>query len=171
MANETKPVDTAKSAPKGTAGAPEDTNPMKATGDVMQPTVDVSVENTVGNPSAGTEQQRQWASATTQAASTEGGNPTRQTKALFAKSSGEPIESVVVKKHQSDEGVILEAGATIYYQQKEGQPYPWPLLRPVDEKLHQDLKAEYDEYSEEVEAELRKNSATDELIRRVADRS
>jgi len=133
------------------------------------PTADVSPLNTVGNPSPGTESQRQWAAATTITAESGDGNPSKQKPA--PESKGEPIESVVVKRHQNDEGALLEVGSTVYYQPREDRPYPWPLLRPKDDKFAADLEDEYLDFMDAKDAEMAKRGATDDLIRRIADRS
>lgn len=62
------------------------------------------------------------------------------------KSSTAPIESVVVQKFYDDNGALIEEGRPYQYFPKKDKPYPWPILRPKNEDLADELKAEYDEY-------------------------
>jgi hypothetical protein len=163
MADTPKP----NAAPAGSAGAPKDSNPMKPEPGLVTPATDVSVENTVGNPSPGTEKQRQWAANTTQSASAGDQNTSSQTTETFAKSKGEPIESVVLKKYYSDEGALIEVGSTVYYEPKENQPYPWPLMRPVNKSLEKELEADYNDYMDEKNEMLRQNADSQDAVRRL----
>lgn len=176
MATETKPA-TPTSGAASTAAAKADEqakaaatgaeNPMlPEDGLKSTPTGDVSPLNTVGNPSPGTEAQRQWASNTSIDASSGNQNPTNQS-AEKPESRGEPIESTVIKKHYTKKGALIEPGATVYYQPVEGEPYPWPLMRPVDEKLNERLKGEYDEAQEAKQKMMAERDDRDAIINRL----
>lgn len=166
-------ADKAKEAEQKASGDIGVDNPMLPDDrNLSTPTGDVSPLNTVGNPSPGTEAQRQWAANTLRTADPGTGNPSDQTRETNTpKSRGTPIESVVVKKHYNEKGALIETGSTIYYQPLEGKPYPWPLMRPVDNSLNDKLQGEYDDAMEEKRAEMRKRSSTDELVRRISERS
>lgn len=177
MANETKPAtptsgaastDAVKKDEQAKAAATGAENPMLPEDGLRStPTGDVSPLNTVGNPSPGTEAQRRWAANTTQSAEAGAQNPTEQTKETIARSSGAPIESVVLKKYYSDKGALVEPGATVYYQQKENEPYPWPLMRPVNKSLEKELEADYNDFMDEKNAKLKQNADSQDAVRRL----
>lgn len=60
------------------------------------------------------------------------------------KSSAEPILSVAVTTFYSPKGQTVRSGEKYYYTPQKGIPYPWKIMRPVDETLHEKCKAEYD---------------------------
>lgn len=179
MATETKPATPASGAANTAAAKADEQAKAAATGaenpmlpeDGLKstPTGDVSPLNTVGNPSPGTEAQRQWAANTTQSADQSAQNPTNQS-AEKPESRGEPIESTVIKKHYSKKGALIEPGATVYYQPVEGEPYPWPLMRPVDEKLNDRLKGEYDDAQAEKQKMMDDRNDREAIINRLATR-
>ena len=74
--------------------------------------------------------------------------PTPDKKAE-AKSSSEKIPSTVVTKFYDEHGALHAVGSSVNYTPKEDMPYPWPLLRPKDESLEEELEAEYKAYHKE----------------------
>lgn len=70
-------------------------------------------------------------------------------------SKGKPIECIVVKTMYTEDGRLLTPDQGFVYQPKADQPFPWPIIRPRDEKLGDKLKEEWDNYSKEKRADLK----------------
>jgi hypothetical protein len=95
-------------------------------------------------------------------------NRSNQDPEMF-KSEGEPIPSIVIKRFYDDNGALVREDARYTYIPKKGLPYPWPLMRPVDEGQAGALKKQYDEFMVEKRAGIRerqdRRTALDRLLR------
>lgn len=58
------------------------------------------------------------------------------------------IPSTAVQKFYSPDGQLVSEGQPYNYTPEPDKPYPWPLLRPQDAKLSEDLEDEYLEAQE-----------------------
>lgn len=94
-------------------------------------------------------------------------NSTNQDSDLF-ESTGEPIESIVVKKFTTELGAVLEPGQSHLYQPVEGRPYPWPLIRPKDEKLAKELEADWNDYQDEKIRTVLRRATAEDVVRALA---
>lgn len=59
-------------------------------------------------------------------------------------SASDPIACTVVKTfYDSDMRLVAEGTSPYFYTPSPDQPFPWPLLRPIDDKLADALEDEY----------------------------
>ena len=55
---------------------------------------------------------------------------------------GEPVQCIAKRKFYDERGALIRAGATYYYQRREGTPFPIRTLEPVSQALAKSLRTE-----------------------------
>lgn len=65
------------------------------------------------------------------------------------KPKGAPIQCIAKRKFFDERGALIRAGATYWYQRREGARFPIEVLEPVDKSLAVSLRKEAQEKSEE----------------------
>lgn len=86
-------------------------------------------------------------------------------------SSAEPIDSICVKKFYAPNNQLVEVDQPYVYQPDTSEdplPYPWPLLRPVDNKRAEALEKEYRTWREKKLKEIDTRNDTSVLLKRLA---
>lgn len=68
--------------------------------------------------------------------------PAAAAEAETVSSISEPVECVCVKTFFDEDCRTIAVGQTYVYKPKEGQPFPYGILHPKDEKLNKVAKAE-----------------------------